>query len=43
MLDYPEATCVMLYRGEERRLVDEVLVTGVEQFLRELVPGCLKP
>ena len=32
-----------LLRGEERRLVDDVLITGVEQFLRELVPGCLKP
>lgn len=41
--DYPEAKCVLLYRGEERRLVDDVLITGVEQFLRELVPGCLKP
>lgn len=41
--DYPDAKCVLLYRGEERRLVDDVLITGVEQFLRELVPGCLKP
>lgn len=41
--DYPESKCVLLYRGEERRLVDDVLITGVEQFLRELVPGCLKP
>lgn len=41
--DYPEAKCVLLYRGGERRLVDDVLITGVEQFLRELVPGVLKP
>ena len=37
--DYPEAQCALLYRGEDRYLEDGVLVTGVEQFLRNLVPG----
>lgn len=41
--DYPEAKCVLLYQGNERRLVDDVLITDAEGFLRNLVPGHLEP
>ena len=37
--DYPEASPVLLYRGEERFLTDGIFVLPVEDFLRALVPG----
>lgn len=36
--DYPEARCVMLYRGTERLMKRDVLCVPCEQFLRELDP-----
>jgi predicted AAA+ superfamily ATPase len=37
--DYPESTAVLLYRGGERRRVDDVWCLPVEPFLRDLVPS----
>lgn len=37
--DYPEATRVLLYRGEEQVMMDGVLIAPVERYLKELVPG----
>jgi predicted AAA+ superfamily ATPase len=37
--DYPESTAVPLYRGGERRRVDDVWCLPVEPFLRDLVPS----
>jgi predicted AAA+ superfamily ATPase len=37
--DYPEAQVVLLYRGEERLMVDGVLCVPCAQFLKQLVPG----
>lgn len=38
-LDYPEATRILLYRGEEQIMKDGVLVVPVERYLKGLVPG----
>ena len=37
--DYPEATSVLLYRGRERRRVEEAWCLPIETFLRELHPA----
>lgn len=37
--DYPEAQAFLLYRGNERRLINNVLCLPCERFLRDLVPG----
>ena len=37
--DYPECQPLVLYRGQDRALVDGVLTMPVAQFLRGLVPG----
>jgi predicted AAA+ superfamily ATPase len=37
--DYPESTCLLLYRGSERRRVGDVWCLPVEEFLRQLHPG----
>lgn len=37
--DYPEATTRLLYRGDERLLVDGISCLPCEEFLRRLVPG----
>ena len=37
--DYPECQPLLLYRGEERLLIDEVLCLPGEEFLRDLVPS----
>jgi predicted AAA+ superfamily ATPase len=37
--DYPESSAVLLYRGDERRRVDDVWCLPVEEFLRDLVPS----
>ena len=37
--DYPEATRILLYRGEEQVMKDGLLVMPVERYLKELVPG----
>jgi len=39
--DYPEAQTVLLYRGEERLLINDILCLSCEQFLQDLVPGHL--
>ena len=41
--DYPEARAILLYRGNERRLVDDVLCLPCEAFLCSLVPGLHLP
>lgn len=37
--DYPESRLLMLYRGEERLMIDEILCVPVDEFLRDLVVG----
>ncbi len=37
--DYPECACLLLYRGSERRRIEDVLCLPVEEFLRELHPA----
>jgi predicted AAA+ superfamily ATPase len=37
--DYPESTALLLYRGADRRRIDDVWCLPVEEFLRELVPS----
>jgi predicted AAA+ superfamily ATPase len=37
--DYPEARCTLLYRGEERLLIDGIACLPVEPFLRALHPA----
>jgi predicted AAA+ superfamily ATPase len=37
--DYPECEALLLYRGEDRLLVDGIRCLPVEAFLRELRPG----
>ena len=37
--DYPECTAILLHRGEERFVRDDVWCLPVADFLRELVPG----
>ena len=37
--DYPEATTRLLYRGEDRLLVEGISCIPCDQFLRGLVPG----
>lgn len=37
--DYPEATGRLLYRGDERIVIDDILCLPVEAFLRELRPN----
>ena len=37
--DYPQCTPVLLYRGEDRLKIGEVLCVPVVQFLEDLRPG----
>ena len=37
--DYPEARGLLLYRGNERLLIDNILCLPCEQFLKNLVAG----
>ena len=37
--DYPESTAILLYRGSDRRRIEDVWCLPVEEFLRELVPS----
>jgi len=37
--DYPECRPLLLYRGSERFVRDGILCVGVDEFLRQLVPG----
>ena len=37
--DYPEAQALLLYRGNERLLINNILCLPCEQFLKNLVPG----
>ncbi|MBI5500975.1 MAG: ATP-binding protein [Deltaproteobacteria bacterium] len=39
--DYPEAQCVLLYRGQDRLRIDDILCVPCEEFLRGLHPGKL--
>lgn len=36
--DYPEATRILLYRGDEQIMKDGILLVPVERYLKELVP-----
>lgn len=36
--DYPEASLIFLYRGQERLIVRNVLCLPIEEFLKELLP-----
>lgn len=37
--DYPNSRCVLLYRGNERLKVEDVLCLPVDEFLKSLRPG----
>jgi predicted AAA+ superfamily ATPase len=37
--DYPEAQCILLYRGARRELINNVWCLPCEDFLKELRPG----
>ena len=37
--DYPEAECLLLYRGTERRRINNILCLPCEEFLLSLIPG----
>lgn len=37
--DYPQSTVCLLYRGNERLMLDGVLCIPCEEFLRQLIPG----
>jgi predicted AAA+ superfamily ATPase len=37
--DYPEAQALLLYRGNERLLINNILCLPCEQFLKNLIPG----
>jgi predicted AAA+ superfamily ATPase len=37
--DYPEAQCILLYRGSRRELINNVWCIPCDEFLRELRPG----
>lgn len=39
--DYPEAECFLLYRGNERRRINNILCLPCEKFLLNLIPGRL--
>ena len=41
--DYPEARTVLLYRGKEQYLVNNVLVMPVDTFLLNMVPHAPLP
>ncbi len=36
--DYPEAEAALLYRGNERLMIDDILCLPIASFLREIVP-----
>lgn len=37
--DYPEAHCLLLYRGQERLRINNILCLPCDEFLSELIPG----
>ena len=37
--DYPEAQSILLYRGSEKQMVDDILCVPCEEFLRRLHPS----
>ncbi len=37
--DYPQSSCLLLYRGKERRKIENTLCLPCEEFLRGLQPG----
>ena len=37
--DYPEASALLLYRGKERLLIDDILCLPVDDFLKRLSPN----
>jgi predicted AAA+ superfamily ATPase len=37
--DYPESTQILLYRGDERLLIDDIWCVPCEEFLRDLSPS----
>ncbi len=41
--DYPECTPILLYRGRERVVTNDILCIPVEQYLKKVVPGAPLP
>ena len=39
LTDYPEADAMLLYRGEEKLMMDDILCCPVEDFLIQLIPN----
>jgi hypothetical protein len=39
--DYPDARCLLLYRGTEQFIRDDILCMPCEAFLKALKPGAL--
>lgn len=42
LTDYPEAKAILLYRGEERLKIGNVLCLPVEKFLQNLIPDSIE-
>lgn len=40
--DYPDSKCIFLYRGKEKRLINEILCLPVDNFLLALEPNTSK-
>ncbi len=40
--DYPDSKCIFLYRGKEKRLINEILCLPVDNFLLSLEPNTSK-
>ena len=39
MIDYPEASAILLYRGKEKLMVDGILCCPADDFLLQLKPN----
>ena len=37
--DYPESQTLLIYRGEEKQLIDHILCMPVDEFLRSMMPN----
>ena len=37
--DYPECRTLILYRGRQQLLIDEILAVPVERFLKGIIPN----
>lgn len=41
--DYPESRCILLYRGKEKLIKNDILCYPLDDFLRELIPDHTLP